>query len=235
MAAPHAHLPSRNPFGRIFHALFHPLVMMTVGGVLLLVFAVWIVLVAAPVFTVEMKYRYRLAMQNVFGTTDLRRVFFPNLSVDLRGYQSSNRENGITIPKIFVDEPVVYNVDPNNVAAYTAALKQGIAHASGTSFPDSGGLGYYFAHSSAPEFRNQFNAVFYLLGKLEVGDEVFLWHEGKRYEYKVAWTLETTPSDVSFLSKTYDKETVVLQTCWPVGTTNRRLLVFAERVPSTTE
>ncbi len=232
MAAPHAQLPSQNPVRRIFHAIFHPVTFMVTGVVLLAVFAVWFVLVAAPVFTVEAKYRVQAVVKSVFGTTNITKIFFPNLSLDLRGFQSSHRDNGITIPKIFVDEPVIYNVDPNNHAAYTEALKKGIAHASGTSFPDAGRLGYYFAHSSTPEFRNQYNAIFYLLGKLEPGDEVFLWHEGKRFEYRVAWTLETTPEDVSFLSQEYDKETIVMQTCWPPGTTKKRLLVFAQRVDS---
>jgi sortase (surface protein transpeptidase) len=39
----------------------------------------------------------------------------------------------------------------------------------------------------------------------------------------------TNPDDVSFLNQPYDQETIVMQTCWPPGTTSQRLLVFAER------
>ncbi len=234
MAAHHAQaqIPRRRflPSFGIASAVF---VAIAVG--LLLFFLWWLLFVIGPVVGIEVKYRLTTLSRNVFGTTEVASIFFPNLKVDLRGYESEHRENGITIPKIFVDEPVIYNVDPNNADIYNAALKQGIAHASGTSFPDNGNLGYYFAHSSAPEFRSQYNAIFYLLGKLESGDSIFLWHHGKRYEYEVAWTLETTPENVSFLHDTYDKETIVLQTCWPAGTTRGRLLVFAQRVEDSSD
>lgn len=231
MAAHHALIPP-HPRWTLLDVLRHPFLYVAIVISLLGFFLWWLFFVIGPVIGIELKYRLTSFGRDVFGTTEVAKIFFPQWRVDLRGYDSTHNKNGITIPKIFVDEPVVYNVDPNNVTAYTAALKQGIAHASGTAFPDNGQLGYYFAHSSTPEFRNQYNAIFYLLGKLEAGDSVFLWHEGKRYEYVVSWTLETTPDNVSFLHDTYDKETIVLQTCWPAGTTKGRLLVFAERVES---
>lgn len=231
MAAHHADSTSSTP-SRVWHWLTHPALFLSVAVVLLVFFLWWLIFVIGPVVGIEIKYRLATLTNNVFGTTQLSSIFFPRTSIDVRGLDSENREGGIIIPKIYVDEPVIYNVDPNDPRAYNAALRQGIAHASGTSFPDNGNLGYYFAHSSAPEFRSQYNAVFYLLGKLEPGDEVFLWHEGKRYEYAVSWVLETTPDNVEFLKETYDKETIVLQTCWPAGTTRGRLLIFAQRVPN---
>lgn len=193
-------------------------------------FILWLVITFAPVLRVEIQYQWRKLTANVFQTNSLAGLFFPNITVDLRGGTAVNTQDGIVIPKVYVDAPVVYNVDPNDASAYTVALRQGIAHASGTSYPDEGGLGYYFAHSSAPELRSQFNAVFYLLGKLEVGDEIFLWHDGQRYEYRVSETRVVPPSDVSFLQTSGPTETIVLQTCWPPGTTQQRKLVFAQRV-----
>lgn len=231
MAAHHAFAqpPQRFSLGTV---LKHPALYIAVVVGLLSFFLWWLIFIIGPVIGIEIKYRLTTFGQSIFGTTEVAKILFPSWKVDLRGYDSTHNQNGITIPKIFVDEPVIYNVDPNDPKAYNAALAKGIAHASGTAFPDNGQLGYYFAHSSTPEFRNQYNAIFYLLGKLQAGDSVFLWHEGKRYEYAVAWTLETTADNVSFLNDTYDKETIVLQTCWPAGTTRGRLLVFAQRVPS---
>lgn len=183
-----------------------------------------------PVLVVETKYQVRTAVLAVFGTTDIRTIFIPNFALDLRGFSADHQDNGIVIPKIYLDEPIVFNVDPNDAQAYTAALKKGIAHASGTRLPDTGGLGYYFAHSSQPSFVSQYNAVFSLLGKLQEGDEVFVFHEGKRFEYRVTKTEEVSPNDTRFLNTAYENEIIVLQTCWPPGTTLRRKLVFAERV-----
>ncbi len=201
------------------------------AGVLIVSSALWFGLTFIPVAVIEVQYQTRQVMTNVFGATNLRQVFFPNMKgfLDLRG-QSKHQDFGITIPTLQIDEPVIFNVDPNDEKAYNAALKKGIAHASGTAFPDNPGLGYYFAHSSNPSLRFQYNAIFYLLGKLEAEDEIFIWHDQQRFEYRVTERKITSPQDVSFLNTTYDQETIVLQTCWPPGTTNQRLLVFAERV-----
>jgi LPXTG-site transpeptidase (sortase) family protein len=203
------------------------------GGVAItgfVLFFLWLVVTFTPVLRVELQYQWRRFSRELLGGGSIMNLFVPNVSFDLRGGLADNTENGIVIPKVYVDAPVVFNVDPNDSAAYTVALRQGIAHASGTSFPDEGGLGYYFAHSSAPELRSQFNAVFYLLGKLEPGDEIFLWHDGERYEYKVRELRTVPPTDVSFLQEQTPTETIVLQTCWPPGTSLNRRLVFADRV-----
>ncbi|MDQ3008969.1 MAG: sortase, partial [bacterium] len=164
------------------------------------------------------------------GTTNLEKIFLPQFSSLSLGLMNQHQDFGISIPKLGLDEPVVFNVNPHDENSYREALKKGIAHASGSSFPDNPGLGYYFAHSSNPEFRNQYNAIFYLLGKLNQGDDVYIWHDGEPYHYLVTKQVITTPEDVSFFNDTYSNEMVVLQTCWPPGTTEKRLLVFAERV-----
>ncbi len=190
----------------------------------------WVFLTVIPVVMVEAKYQYRQLLSEYFDASSLRELIIPNFDFfDWRG-ESKYTDYGINIPAIYLDERVVFNVDPNDKPAYTLALTQGIAHASGTTFPDNPGLGYYFAHSTSAEFVNQFKAVFYLLGKLKTGDEVFIWHENKRYEYQIVGQEITQPDDVSFLHREYPTETIVLQTCWPPGTTRERLLVFAERV-----
>lgn len=207
-----------------------PIVLLAIATIGIASFCIWLTLTFGPVLLVETKYQFkRVFGENFLASGSLQSFFLPNFEIDLRGYNASNTTNGIVIPKIYLDEPVIYNVDPNDSEAYTSALRKGIAHASSTGFPDNGGLGYYFAHSSAPEFRSQFNAIFYLLGKLELGDEIFIWHEGERFEYTVTNTAVVNPEDVYFLYQDYEQETIVLQTCWPPGTTLQRKLVFAER------
>lgn len=201
------------------------------SATLIMVFMAWLSLTYIPVLMVETKYQFQQVLTGVFGVQDIRQLIIPNFEgiLDLRG-QSRHQAYGITIPRLQLDEPVVFNVDPNDKTAYTKALRQGIAHASGTAIPDNPGLGYYFAHSSSPDLRFQYNAVFYLLGKLKPDDEVFIWHDGQRYEYRVTHNQVVSPNDVSFLQQDYSAETIVLQTCWPPGTTSKRLLVFAERI-----
>lgn len=201
------------------------------SATLIMVFMAWLSLTYIPVLMVETKYQFQQVLTGVFGVQDIRQLIIPNFEgiLDLRG-QSRHQAYGITIPRLQLDEPVVFNVDPNDKTAYTKALRQGIAQASGTAIPDNPGLGYYFAHSSSPDLRFQYNAVFYLLGKLKPDDEVFIWHDEQRYEYRVTHSQVVNPDDVSFLQQEYSAETIVLQTCWPPGTTSKRLLVFAERI-----
>jgi LPXTG-site transpeptidase (sortase) family protein len=193
---------------------------------LLLFFFTFVVRIVLPVVWVESQYEYHKVLKEVFRVNDIRSLILPKFHFDT--HTNTYDVNGINIPSIFVDEPITFNVDPNDTRAYSAALKIGIAHASGSGFPGTGRLGYYFAHSSNPELAQQYNAVFYLLGKLQNGDDVIIWHEGKEYPYKVMQKLITSPRDVSFLTRSYPKETIVLQTCWPPGTTLQRLLVFAQ-------
>lgn len=141
------------------------------------------------------------------------------------------QDMGLVIPKLYIEEQIVQDVDPTNKAVYMPALREGIAHAAGSNKPGEGGLGYYFAHSSgldAPMHGG--NAVFYLLNKLESGDEVRIYRGGERHTYQVTTKWVTRADDLGFLRESYDAETIVLQTCWPVGTSRNRLLVKAERV-----
>lgn len=216
------------PSSRWLHWLWHPAVLGVSSVILILIGLFWLTVTFGPVLAVEVRYQYRATLRQVFGASDIREVILPQVDWDFQG-GSQHRQYGIAIPKIFLDEPVIFNVDPNQPEQYQAALKQGIAHASSTAFPDSGGIGYYFAHSSSPDLHRQYNAVFYTLGKLNPGDAVYIWFEDHKYRYEVTDTVITDPQDVSFLNQEYPEETIVLQTCWPPGTTAKRLLVFAQR------
>lgn len=197
----------------------------------LLIFLWWVLTVLLPVLVVEVKYQSKQALERL-GFTDLVSVFRPDFSgFTIVGNASKNKAYGIVIPKLGIDEPVVFNVDPNDEEQYRAALKEGIAHASSTAFPGNTGVAYYFAHSSTPEFRSQYNAIFYLINRLEEKDEIYIWHERERYRYEVTGKQITTPEDLSFLeAAAQGEEKLVLQTCWPPGTTSQRLLVFAKRI-----
>lgn len=208
-----------------------------ISGVVLLLSSVLVgvgiyvlLMIYGPVMLVEAGYQFK-SFSRAMGAEDRGWIgfFVPNFSYDLTAIKFEG-EYGIVIPKIFIKEAVVLNVDPTNKDVYLSALAQGIAHAAGTALPGDGGLGYYFAHSSGISgVSTGFNAKFYLLGKLEVGDEVVMYRDGERYEYKVIDTKVTSADDVSFLDHE-GEERIVLQTCWPVGTSAKRLVVTAERV-----
>lgn len=134
----------------------------------------------------------------------------------------------VVIPKIGANAPVVSNVDPGNEEAYLEALKSGIAHAKGTSFPGEGGHVFLFAHSTDYIWNiGSYNAVFYLLYKLEQTDEVNIFYQGQRFIYTVEEKRIIEPNEVGYLTRKTDYEMLTLQTCWPPGTTLKRLIVTA--------
>ena len=137
---------------------------------------------------------------------------------------------GIVIPKIKANAKVIPNVDPENPAVYQRALTQGVAHALGTKHPGEVGNVFIFAHSGQDFLEaNRYNAVFYLLSKLEKGDEIFIFYQTKKYRYVVTEKKTAAPEEVQYMSDTPGKNTLTLMTCWPGGTTWKRIVVRAEQ------
>jgi LPXTG-site transpeptidase (sortase) family protein len=193
-------------------------------GVFWSVYAIYV-----PVLRAEFGYIVNSASQSKQGG-EWWNWLVPDFSFDLIPDVIAS-EWGLVIPKIFLQEKVVANVDASLKQRYMPALNVGIAHAAGTVLPGEGGLGYYFAHSSGMNMlAPQKEATFYLLGKLSLGDEVWVYNFGKKFTYQVVETKIVEASDLSFLENVDKQETIVLQTCWPVGTSAKRLLVFAKRV-----
>ncbi len=139
----------------------------------------------------------------------------------------------IIVEKIGADAPVIANVDASNKQLYNEALKKGVAHALGTAFPGEPGVTYFFAHSTDTIFNvPRFNAIFYLLKDMEPGDRIVVFFAGKRYDYITTEKKITEPNDVSYFKLKTDEQILVLQTCYPPGTTWKRLLVIARPVIS---
>ena len=137
---------------------------------------------------------------------------------------------GILIPKIGANAKVYPNVDPANKAGFLPILQEGIAHAKGTVFPGMQGNIYLFAHSTDNWWNaGRYNAVFYLLKDLGPGDEVIVFFERVRYDYVVTEKFVTNDTYVDLLSgEQTGQQRLVLQTCWPPGTSWKRLYVLAK-------
>ena len=140
-------------------------------------------------------------------------------------------EFNILIPKIGANAKVFPNIDPSDENAFLPVLREGVAHSRGTVFPGSAGNIYLFAHSTDNFWDvGRYNAIFYLLKDLSPGDEIVMIYQGTRFNYKVTESRIVDADDVSFITEAQSgEEQLILQTCWPPGTTWKRLLVFAKR------
>jgi len=137
----------------------------------------------------------------------------------------------IVIPKIDAAANIIPNVDGTDSKDYLAALKKGVAHAKGTSFPGQAGRIFLFSHSTdSPTNFAQYNAVFYLLRKLEIGDRITVFFAARKYVYEVTAKIVADPDDTHLIESKSGEEELILMTCDPPGTTWRRLIVIAKPV-----
>lgn len=127
----------------------------------------------------------------------------------------------IQIPKIKASSKIIDNVDPWNKDIYGKALEEGVAKAQGFD-------NFYFAHSSlSPWKMTRANTPFLRLGELKAGDRIIIHKDSKDYVYIVEDKKEVWPSEVSLVFEK-SKEYLILQTCTPLGTDWKRLLIFAK-------
>lgn len=180
----------------------------------------------------------------IMGGLIVIRVFFPVLKAEIK-YQASvpsakevheivpvDREFGLVIPKIEANSKIIANVDPYSPEEYQIALSKGVAHARGSSLPGKSGNIFLFSHSSSDFLNAQiYNSVFYLISKLQPGDQLKIYYKQQEYLYSVKGQKIVDPSEIHYLTDTNKTETLTLMTCWPPGTTIKRLIVQAERKP----
>src|SRR3990172_6836746 len=95
----------------------------------------------------------------------------------------------ILIQRLGASTKVFPNIDPSNQNEFLPILQRGVAHARGTVFPGMQGNIYLFAHSTDNFWDvGRYNAVFYLLKDLSVGDDVVVYFENQRHNYVVKET-----------------------------------------------
>ncbi len=143
-----------------------------------------------------------------------------------------DEEFGIVIEEINLNAEIFPEIDANDPEKFLPILRKGVAHAKGSAYPDEEGNVFLFGHST-DAFYNvaHYNAVFFLIGKLENGDLINIFFKDKRYQYEVIDKVVVDQEEISsYLEKFKGQKTVTLQTCYPPGTTLRRLLVIGKAV-----
>jgi LPXTG-site transpeptidase (sortase) family protein len=186
-----------------------------------------------PIFSLEINY----SIQPKQNKIDYSRQIVDSQSVlaikkEAESYSVSTYFS-IVVPKIQAHSNIIPNVDVSNPKEYLSALSEGVAHAKGTNFPGQAGRIFLFSHSTdSPVNFARFNAIFYLLKKLDPGDQIIVYFSDKRYVYSVEKLVITSPSDTSWIAPKTGEEELVLMTCDPPGTTWNRLLIIAKPINS---
>lgn len=106
-------------------------------------------------------------------------------------------------------------------------LLKGLWHMPGTSSnPESGNM-VVTAHRYLRRPPNP--NTFYLLDKLKVGDEFYMYWQGKRYNYRVREIKVVKPEEVSILYNTPNPQ-LTLFSCTPLFTSKNRLVVISDLI-----
>jgi len=148
-----------------------------------------------------------------------------------RGIASIPDNNfSLIIPQVNINTKIIPSVDLTDKNATQKALKVGVVQAKGSSSPGQQGTIYIFGHSTDSIWHIKlYNAIFYPLKDIERGNEIVVIYKGKPFIYRVEEKKIVDADDLQSLADPLEKEKLILVTCWPPGTTWKRLLVIAIR------
>lgn len=136
----------------------------------------------------------------------------------------------VQVPSLKIDVPLIWTQDTKN---FDKDLQSGVVHYPGTAMPGQLGTAYISGHSSNYVWaKGSYNQIFSTLGNL-ADDASFsvtvTLKDGKTatLHYVVTSRQEFKATDQAQF-RNFPKSVVALSTCWPVNTTQRRLVVFGE-------
>jgi sortase A len=113
------------------------------------------------------------------------------------------------------------------------ALDRGVIHLPGTSYPwsDTPERNVYLAGHRLGWPGTGSHLVFYRLNQLRGGERVTLrGPQGGRYDYMVIESFVVGPEDSWITGRVRGRDLLTLQTCTPIPTFEKRLIVRAERI-----
>ena len=134
---------------------------------------------------------------------------------------------GLTVPKMRIYNAPVYDSDRQ------WALDNGVAHVPETSLPwdDGPQKNVYLAGHRLGWPRTGSYLVFYRLNTLGKGDLIVLKdRRGRTYRYRVTETFIASPDDSWVMGQVRGRDMVTLQTCTPIPTFDKRIIVRADRI-----
>lgn len=144
-------------------------------------------------------------------------------------------KNFVFIPQFNVQAPLL-TPSSKNLSLIYDNLRKGVVLFPGSDNPGSG-YSIILGHSSAyPWDPGDYRSVFSLLNELNYGDPFFVYYEGHIYAFKVVAKKTFIPLNKNNGLTTEqalpkrNKPTVILQSCWPLGASTKRMAVQGELI-----
>ena len=114
-----------------------------------------------------------------------------------------------------------------------AKLQTGVVFYAGSDLPNEEGLAVYFGHSANYWWRQgSDDQVFREISRLNNQDKIYSYYAGQEYVYQVAKKAVINKKDWEQLDNPPVEKGIALITCWPLGTTWKRYVVWAYQTNS---
>src|SRR5215210_814754 len=151
--------------------------------------------------------------------------------------QATNHQRHYHLPPGAIMSLTVRSIGLNNVPVLnsntTRALDMGVVHLPDTSLPwsDTPERNVYLAGHRLGWPGTGSHLIFYRLNELDGGERITLRdRQGRRYDYRVIESFTVGPEDNWVTGRVRGRDLLTLQTCTPIPTFDRRLIVRAERI-----
>ena len=151
--------------------------------------------------------------------------------------QSANAPRHYNLPAGAIMGLTIHSIGIYNAPVFDSdsqwALATGVAHVPQTSLPWSptAQRNVYLAGHRMGYRGTWSRLIFYNLDELREGEKVVLEDRtGRSYEYRVSETFLADPTDSWVMGQVRGRDMLTLQTCTPIPTFEKRLIIRADRV-----
>jgi len=157
-----------------------------------------------------------------FGDTPSKELYPP-----LSAIEGEVGGDAIRIPSLGINVPLVMSPsleddDVLDTLAIGAALyPNGIP-------PGSLGNTFVSAHSTGEPWKGKYRFAFLRINELQDGNQLHIDYRGSRYTYRMTNKDIVTPTPEFRVISNRPVPTVTLMACWPLWTTNKRMLITGE-------
>jgi LPXTG-site transpeptidase (sortase) family protein len=133
----------------------------------------------------------------------------------------------IRIPALGIAVPVAQSPSLNDADVIDTLIRGAALYPNGIA-PGHLGNTFISAHSTGEPWKGKYRFAFLRINELEPGHEIHLDVHGARYTYRVAAKDLVKPTGDFRVESGRPKPTLTLMACWPLWTTNQRMLITAE-------
>jgi LPXTG-site transpeptidase (sortase) family protein len=137
--------------------------------------------------------------------------------------------NRIIIPSIGVNVPIVMSPSLRDEDVLSV-LNEGAALYPNGVLPGSLGNTFISAHSTGEPWKGKYRFAFLRINELDPGNLLHVDYNGTRYTYRMASREIIIPTPDLRIESGRPMPTMTLMACWPLWSTQKRMLIHSELV-----